>query len=408
MSDLDYTRRAVPLSKRTGFLPLFFVMMGFTFVSSSMSVGAALANGQTLKDFALSLLLGCSILSLYTGSLAFISSATGFTLDLLSQRCFGTVGSKLPSFLIAITQLGWFGVCLAMFALPVAELTGLPREAIILVAGLAMMASGYIGMKGLALVSYIAVPLIFLLGAYSVLLATQEGNNALALFDLSTGKIPLLTGVGMVVGGFVSGGTTTPNFIRYAQSKKSAVFSTVFAFFVGNCLMFFFGAVGGALTGKNDIFYVMIAQGLAIPAIIVLGANIWTTNDNTLYSVALGFSNVTGKEKKPLIIICGLIGTVLSVWLYEHFISFLTILSATLPPIGAILVYDYCRHKHRYLPDAPAVRKIHWGALWGLVLGALAGNALPFGISSINAMAVSILVYAVTDTRFFSAKFSSR
>lgn len=38
-----------------------------------------------------------------------------------------------------------------------------------------------------------------------------------------------------------------------------------------------FGAVGGAFTGADDIFYVMIAQGLAIPALIVLGANIWTT-----------------------------------------------------------------------------------------------------------------------------------
>ena len=36
--------------------------------------------------------------------------------------------------------------------------------------------------------------------------------------------------------------------------------------------MFCFGAIGGAFTGKDDIFYVMIAQGLAIPAIIVLGS----------------------------------------------------------------------------------------------------------------------------------------
>lgn len=33
--------------------------------------------------------------------------------------------------------------------------------------------------------------------------------------------------------------------------------------------MFCFGAIGGAFTGADDIFYVMIAQGLAIPAIIV-------------------------------------------------------------------------------------------------------------------------------------------
>ncbi len=63
--------------------------------------------------------------------------------------------------------------------------------------------------------------------------------------------------------------------------------------------MFCFGAVGGAFTGKEDIFYVMIAQGLTIPALIVLGANIWTTNDNALYTGGLGLSNVTGMRKRP-------------------------------------------------------------------------------------------------------------
>ena len=70
----------------------------------------------------------------------------------------------------------------------------------------------------------------------------------------------------MVVGSFVSGGTATPNFSRFARSNKSSVITTVIAFFLGNTLMFAFGAVGGAFTGKEDIFYVLIAQGLAIPA----------------------------------------------------------------------------------------------------------------------------------------------
>lgn len=56
------------------------------------------------------------------------------------------------------------------------------------------------------------------------------------------------------------------------KNNKIAVWTTVIAFFFGNTLMFCFGAIGGAFTGADDIFYVMIAQGLAIPAIIVLGS----------------------------------------------------------------------------------------------------------------------------------------
>ena len=48
-----------------------------------------------------------------------------------------------------------------------------------------------------------------------------------------------------------------------------------------------------AVTMEYDIFYVMIAQGLLIPALIVLGANIWTTNDNALYTSGLGLPQDT-------------------------------------------------------------------------------------------------------------------
>ncbi len=45
------------------------------------------------------------------------------------------------------------------------------------------------------------------------------------------------------VGSFVSGGTATPNFARFAKNGKSGAITTVVAFFIGNSLMFFFGAV---------------------------------------------------------------------------------------------------------------------------------------------------------------------
>ena len=79
--------------------------------------------------------------------------------------------------------------------------------------------------------------------------------------------------------------------------------------------MFSFGAVGGAFTGKDDIFYVMIAQGLAIPAIVVLGANIWTTNNNALYTTGLGYANITKIPKKPLVLVAGILGTLAALWL---------------------------------------------------------------------------------------------
>ena len=53
----------------------------------------------------------------------------------------------------------------------------------------------------------------------------------------------------------------------------------------------------------------MVAQGLILPAIIVLGLNIWTTNDNALYASGLGFANITGWSSRPLSVLNGVIGT---------------------------------------------------------------------------------------------------
>ena len=395
--DADYSLEPVPKTARKKFWPMFFIMLGFTFFSASMSVGAKLGNGLDLPGFAWAVLIGSLILSVYTGGLGYIGSATGMSLDLLAQRSFGRVGSLLPSALISFTQIGWFGVGVAMFAVPAAEVLHVSPWVLVVLAGVCMTSSAYFGIKGLEIVSYISVPLIAILGIYSMVTATVEGGGLVAIFAKSAGGLTLFGGVGLVMGSFVSGGTATPNFTRFANSNKNAVVTTVIAFFLGNALMFAFGAVGGAFTGKDDIFYVMIAQGLMIPALIVLGANIWTTNDNALYTSGLGLSNITKVRKRPMVLVAGIVGTLTAIWLYNNFIAFLNILNATLPPVGALVILDYFLHKDNYAPDLAVTRDVNWGSLLGVVGGALVGNLVHWGIASVNAMAVACAIYLVFD-----------
>ena len=393
--DNDYTFESVPSHARKKFWPMFFIMLGFTFFSASMSVGAKLGNGLDLSGFIWSVLLGGLILACYTGVLGYVGSKTGLSFDLLAQRSFGSIGSYLPSAMIGLTQIGWFGVGVAMFAIPAAEVLHISPWILIVLAGICMTASAYFGIRGMEIVSYVSVPLIAILGIYSMVTATVEGGGLSAIFAKSSGSITLFSGIGLVIGSFVSGGTATPNFTRFAKSTKVAVITTVIAFFIGNTLMFAFGAVGGAFTGMDDIFYVMIAQGLTVPALIVLGANIWTTNDNALYTGALGLSNITKIRKRPLVIVAGIIGTATAMWLYYNFIGWLNFLNATLPPIGLILVLDYFMNRKNYETDKPVIEKVNPGAVLGVVLGALVGNFVPWGIASLNAMATAAVCYLV-------------
>lgn len=395
-TDADYSLEAVPQTARKKFWPMFFIMLGFTFFSASMSVGAKLGNGLDFSGFVWAVLIGSVILSVYTGGLGYIGSATGLSLDLLAQRSFGTVGSFLPSALISFTQIGWFGVGLAMFAIPAAEVLHVSPWVLIGVAGLCMTSSAYFGIKGLEIVSYISVPLIAVLGIYSMTTATVEGGGLVAIFAKNAGSMTLFGGVGLVMGSFVSGGTATPNFTRFANNNKNAVITTVIAFFLGNALMFAFGAVGGAFTGKDDIFYVMMAQGLTLPALVVLGANIWTTADNGLYTCGLGLSNITKMPKRPMVLVSGVVGTITSIWLYNNFISYLNILNGTLPPLGALIILDYFRHKENYGPHSVVTRKVNWGSILGVAVGALVGNLVNWGIASVNAMAACV-IYLLFD-----------
>ena len=361
-----------------------------------MSVGAKLGNGLDLSGFIWACIIGGVILSAYCGVLAFIGASTGMTMDLLCRRAFGTKGSYLSSFLLGFTQIGWFGVGVAMFSIPAAELLGVNEWVLTIIAGLLMTATAATGMKGLEIVAYISVPLIVILGVYSMITAGVEGGGLAAIFGQSAGKISLFTGVGYVIGSFISGGTATPNFIRFAKNRKVAVWTTVIAFFLGNTLMFCFGAIGGAFTGKEDIFYVMIAQGLAIPALIVLGANIWTTNNNALYTGGLGLANITGKPMKHLTWVAGIIGTALAIWLYYNFVGWLNILNCALPPIGMIVILDYFKNRSKY-DGKHTEAVVNWFNVLGIIAAAIVANFLQWGIAAVNAMVVSAIFFFIGE-----------
>jgi len=404
--DVDYTDRAVDRAGRKSNLSMFMVMLGFTFFSASMWVGQQLAAGLDWWGFIWALLLGGLFLAAYTGSLGFIGAESGLTLDMLARKSFGTKGSYLPSAMISFTQIGWFGVGLAMFAIPVAkELMGLevtpdymPWQGYILViiAGILMTASAYFGITSLTIISYIAVPAVAILGTVAMVMAVQRGDTGLIeQFSLGTKNLGIIAGAGLVIGSFVSGGTATPNFTRFAKSSRVGLWTTVFAFFIGNSLMFLFGAVSSIYAGGNDIFEVMLNLNLFYLAVLVLGLNIWTTNDNALYTGGLGLSNIFGLSKKTMVIISGIIGTLAAVWLYWNFCGWLNVLNCTLPPVGIILIIHYFMNRKAYKDNTVPEKMVDWFAVLGVVLGAVVANLVKWGFPAINGMVVATVCFLI-------------
>lgn len=396
--DNDFSLGPVPKTERKGVVSLTLVMLGLTFFSASMWTGGSLGTGLTYHDFFMAVLIGNLLLGIYTSLLGYIGSSTGLSTHLLARFSFGSKGSWLPSLLLSGTQVGWFGVGVAMFAIPVQKATGIDTNTLIIASGLLMTVTVYFGISALMVLSTIAVPAIALLGSYSV----YEAIHSVGGLEVIQHKVPeqpidFSIALAMVIGSFISAGTLTADFVRFGKKPINAVIITMVAFFIGNSLMFIFGAAGASATGQSDISEVMMAQGLLIPAIIVLGLNIWTTNDNALYASGLGFSNITGLPSKYISMVNGIIGTLCALWLYNNFVGWLTFLSLAIPPIGGVIIADFFKNRQRYFNfEATEFKTVNWAAIIAVLVGISAGKFIP-GIVPLNAVLGGAICYLILN-----------
>lgn len=405
-NDCDYELSHVEQKHKKGFFSMLVIMLGFTFFSASMLTGGTLGTGLNFKDFILAVFIGNLVLAIYTGFLSYIGSSTGLSMHLLTRYSFGEKGSYLASFITSITQIGWFGVGVSMFAIPIANRFNINVYVLVGITGLLMTSTAYFGIKSLTILSAIAVPAIAILGGTSAFMAADSVGGINGLMNIQpVDKLSLITAITLCIGSFISGGTVTPDFTRFAKNKKIAVSTTIIAFFIGNSLMFLFGAIGAMVTGNSEIADVMFSQGLVIPAIVVLGLNIWTTNDNAIYTSGLGLSNITKISKKKLVLISGIIGTVGAIWLNNNFVGFLTFLNSMLPPVGGIIIADFFFiHKQKYGNIEKAKFKtINPVAIVSFIIGFLTAHLITFGITAINVLIVTIISYVI-GMKFFNKK----
>lgn len=373
---------------------MMVVMLGFSFFSASMWAGGNLGASLHTPMFIVAVIIGNILLSSYTGLLAYIAGKTNLSTHLLAHYSFGTKGSILPSLLLSITQIGWFGVGVAMFALPVSKVfPEVPLWVLLWSSGILMTCTAFFGIKALTVLSAIAVPAIILMGSQSIHIALRDfGGWHAWLNNIPTQTMGITTAIGVVIATFISGGTLTPDFTRFAKSPKISVWSTVIAFFLGNSLMFLFGAVGSSFYKQSDIAEVLFKQGLIWWGVLTLGLNIWTTNDNAIYASGLGLANVLRFPKKYIVMVIGIIGTALSMFLYNNFIGWLNLLNTMLPSIGGVLIADFFIINKGRLGTHHHFKKVRLAGITAWASGVGSAMILP-GITSLNSVVIALIVY---------------
>jgi len=398
----DYPLSAVPQSARKGFWSTAFVLLGFTFFTSTMWAGGTLGTSFSFGELLWIILIGNLLLGSYAAGLAYVAYKTGLNSVLLGRYCFGEQGSKLADFVLGFTQIGWYAWGTATIAIILVKLLELPEAyttPLMIVFGFGFCVTAFIGYQALALLSKISVPAMLAFIGISIYQGSIDIGGLAQLSNISpTDSMPFAAAITMVFGTFVSGGTQATNWSRFAKSGRIAVVTTLLAFFIGNGLMVFVGAFGAMIYQQADIVDVLVAQGFILIAVLMLFANIWTTQDNTIYNFAAAGCNLLRTDKRRTITVVGAaIGTVLAVFgMYNMLIPFLILLGTFIPPIGAIIMADFW-FKHRSNP--PSLDKIKLPAFDACGLSAYAvGSAAAYfspWIAPLVGIVVSASVYAL-------------
>ena len=398
----DFPLSAVPKDQRKGLWSMMSVLLGFTFFTATMWAGGSLGTAFSFYEILGIILIGNLLLGSYAASLAYIAYKTGLNTVLLGRYSFGLQGSKLSDFILGFTQIGWYAWGTATLAIVLVKLLDFSDSwtvPLMILFGFGFCISASIGYKALELLSKISVPvMLFFIGLcfYKGMVDVDGITNLIA--KQPTESMTIGAAITVVFGTFVSGGTQATNWSRFAKTGKVAIYSTLAAFFVGNGLMVFVGAFGALIYQQSDIVDVLVSQGFMLAAVLMLFANIWTTQDNTIYNFAAAGCNLFRTEKRKLITVVGAaIGTFLAVMgMYNMLIPFLILLGTFIPPIGAIIMTDFWV---RYRGKMPALSEVNLPqynvmGLSAYVIGSGAAYFSPW-IAPLVGIVVASLTYSV-------------
>lgn len=395
----DYELGVVPAGERKGWLPIAGIWIAIGIDLSGTILGVQLGAGMPFGQAIFATMLGSLLLGLFAMAATYVGAATGFTSAMISRTVFGRAGGFVIALAMAISSLGWFGVQTGFFAtnaqVAVFELWGLDWNIHVftVLGGILMAITALWGYRSIERLSSWAVPLLIVLLFVAVIMAFVRFGTGNILEPVDQ-AFSLGGAVSLVVGIFVFGVIVSPDIARWAKTPKQAMAAGFVGFFIGNSLIVLVALVLSQVMGTDDFMQMFFILGIGAIAIVVLTLAQWTTNTNNLYSATLSLSVVIPKMgRKTLTVIGAVIAIAAAVLgIYDHFIPFISAMSAIIAPYGGVFMADFfmrrgtrLKQKDPHPPRVDYIAFISWAV--GAVVGVSTtqpGDGLGFGLFSIS------------------------
>ncbi len=392
----------VPPNQKKGVFNVAIVTSGFCIAMSGLFTGAAMAAGLEFNQAIIASVVGNLILAIYGGFVGTAGAREGVSTSMLARHSFGYQGAKIIALVLALTMAGWYAVQVGLFGTTINVM--FPNAGIIttpwmasLWGGILMLLTAYFGYKGLAILSYVVVPLIAITSIIGMASAVNYAGGWEILSAIEpVAPIGIGTGIVLAVGSFAAGASAQADITRYAKDAKSALIGTFIGYLVANSFVILSGYITNLATGAGDLPSAMLALGLGFPALLVLIGAQWSTNDNNLYTSSLGIANILVKiPKKWITLAIGLVATILgALGLANYFTNWLVLLGIGIPPMAGIIIADYFIISGRKYEYGEGTKYFNWNILafisWAI---ACFVGSFNFGIASINSLLVAMILY---------------
>ena len=397
--------------------PLLALAFGWGFLVTGLFTGGLLGNGLPFwPDIVLASFLGNLVNFIIGAFVGYIGYKTACNSGILYRYVYGNAGAYIPVVFISILLIGWQGIVVGAFGatwttalhpeLPVSEIFYSTTFYIAAVfAGILYTATTYFGVKGLEKVSIPSVSVLVFVGLYAIYLNIQQAGGLSTFQALSAelaAKNPLtmVQAINLVIGSWIVGAVVMPEYTRFAKKTWVAIAIPFIVLIFAQWFLQIVGALGGIVSGDFMFTTYLMDQGIIIAWIGIIGMSLalWTTGDANLYLPVIQTSSIFKRPQHVTTVICGTLGTILGLGLYQNFMEWINLLASIVPPlIGPVIVEYYFVNREKFHTDhLDNISKWNPAAFIAYTLGAASTFYSPdWGTPSLIGLLVSMLVYLI-------------
>jgi cytosine permease len=350
-------------SQRRGAGPLLTLAFGWGFLVTGLFIGGMLGSGQVFWPDIIAASFAGNFANFIIGALvAYIGYRTACNSGLLYQLVYGRIGAYVPVLIIAVLLIGWQGIVVGAFGAAWAGNSDSTTFYVVAIfAGLLFTATTYFGVRGLEYVSMPSVAVLVLVGLYAAWLNIDKAGGWAGFMELSTQRaseseapLTMLKAINIVIGSWIVGAIVMAEYARFARKAWVAIAIPFIVLIIAQWFLQIVGAFGGVVSGTFDFTQYLRAEGAFIMYVGIVGMSLalWTTGDANLYLPVIQTSAVFKRPQHAMTVICGLLGTLVGLGIYQRFMDWIDLLASIVPPlIGPVIAHYYIVRRTRFAAE---------------------------------------------------------